>query len=149
MVRTGWKTMVGAMTAAAMFAASGVASAQPGDARSVALPRLEMPRIDVHAVDTRPAPVKLDPATAVAVGKIVAAIHRQQVAPASVAPPKAASAVSASAGKATGPARARKTQTIAIEAKPAPIVSPSIATDSHGFVGSVPGISIRMPWRVP
>jgi hypothetical protein len=148
MAHAGWKWNLGMIAASAVLSASSVAAAQPQDVK--ALPRLVLPKIDVHAQADASKPLTvINPATAATVAKILDAMHRQDVAAATVLPPAPSRLSPAAAVVTKERIRPVKSAAIVVEPKPVRIVQVQTGVDSHALVGEVPGIQIRMPWRIP
>ncbi len=155
MVRTGWKGLVLAAAASAVLTSSAVAGAQPKAAVSPpdptkSAPRLVLPKVDVHAQKAVWETTKLDPATSAAVAQVIDAMHRlaAQVPPASVPPPVVVPQ-SRTAAKQDHPRPVAAATRVVVAPKPIALAQPATAADAHGLNGVVPGIQIRMPWRIP
>ena len=154
MARTGWKGKVIVAAASAVLSSSAHASAQPKAGPlppdpTKSAPRLVLPKIDVHPQRAAWAPATMDPAAAQVVHQVVDAMHRfaAQVSPASVAPPAPRPHPVAAPAKAERPRPAPAG--VVVTPKPVVIDQPVTGVDAHGLNGEVPGIQIRMPWRVP
>jgi hypothetical protein len=153
MAHAGWKGFGFAAAASAVLMMSAAADAQPG-ARVVpagaakSAPHLVAPKIDVHAPPPSWTPATIDRAASAAVAQVLDQMHRlaAQVPPASVPMPVPRPTIAPT--QKADHARPVKPSPV-VEAKPVVLEQPVTGIDDHGLRGQVPGIQIRLPWRIP
>jgi len=167
MVRTGWKRF-GSMSviSAALFVAAGArAESVPTPPRPVKAavagdplktpPHLVAPKIDVRPKPTWHEPVAIEASMRAAIAQVVQSIqHAARVVPPSstaAALPERPRAEVARVRVARAEAVPRpKPAGVEVQMKPVDVAPPTTANgDVRGQSATLPGVQVRLPWRVP